>query len=259
MIRIQDIIDCIESQVPRHLQDSWDNSGWQIGPLSETCSGVLLCLDLNPQVIGEARQQGCNLIIAHHPLIFKGLKRIDDTSLAGECALRAIEAGISVYAAHTSLDRAPLLGVSRRIADKLHWQVSGPLEDSEPGYGVRAETDRPTPLKEVLTHIKNVFGCQYIRHNAADLDRQVQRIAICSGSGAEFIAQAHARHADAYLTGDLKHHAFTEAPKGLILLDMGHYESEQCTKEIFFELISKKFPTFAVYFAKEDINPIQYF
>ncbi|MBO4370981.1 MAG: Nif3-like dinuclear metal center hexameric protein [Paludibacteraceae bacterium] len=261
MTQIKEIIDIIEAQAPRQLQDNWDNSGWQIGPLTDECTGALLCLDVTEAAIEEAKELGCNLIIAHHPPLFRGLKQVNGETLAGRCVIEAVRAGISIYAAHTSLDRATEIGVSNHIAGKMGWTVGELLEcgGDGHGYGVIATTPTPTRLSDLLQQIKDVFGCRQLRHNATNLDSKVQRIAVCSGSGAEFIELAHAKQADAYLTGDLRHHAWIEAPRDLTLIDMGHSESEQCTKEIFFELISKKIPTFAVYFAKSDINPIQYF
>lgn len=240
----------IESYAPCHLQEDWDNSGWQIAQ-PEAVSGILVCLDVSEAVLQEALDKNCNLVVSHHPLLFKGLKRIDNSSRAARCLQFALQHGIGIYSAHTNLDKAPQ-GLSFYMARRLHLQNIQTLTTD--GYGCLGELTEPQLAATFLSNVKQAFNCQCVRYSGKVA--KIHKVAVCSGSGADFMSDAQCHNADAYLTGDLKYHQFDSQENGMLLVDIGHYESEQCTKELFFELFSKKFTNFAVQISQTDKNPI---
>ena len=260
MITIRNIIESIEAQAPLSIQERWDNSGLQLGHADAECSGALLCIDVNEEIISEAISLGFNLIISHHPLLFKGLKSITGKSCTERIVENAIKHGIAIYSAHTSMDSASN-GVSQRMAAKLGLtdvQVLVPQSEANPVTGLGCiGNGPPTPATELLAVAKQAFGVQKLRY-CGNTDVTVTRVAVAGGSCAEFCGNAAAAGAQLFLTADLKYHEMIIASESLIIADLGHFESEQFTKEIFLEIIQKKFPNFAVQNAKHDTNKIKY-
>ena len=119
---LQDIINIIESVAPLSYQEDWDNSGLQVGDRNAEVNAALLTVDVTESVVDEAITLGCDLIVSHHPLLFRGLKQITGSTPQERCVLKAIQHNIAIYSAHTSMD-CWLHGVSGKIADKLHWQI----------------------------------------------------------------------------------------------------------------------------------------
>ncbi len=257
---VQDVCRALEEFAPLAWQEDYDNCGLLIGNRQQPLKGVLICIDVTPQVLFEARTKGCNMIVSHHPLIFSGLKSIARRNYVECCVEMALKWDIAIYAAHTNFDNAPN-GVSWRMAEKLGLQSCRVLSPKAgfDGVGCGVVGVLPTAMKEqeFLTMVKNVFGTPCIRHTEC-LNRNLKKVALCGGSGADFIEDALAAQADVYLTADLKYHDFFRAEKGLQLVDVGHFESEQFTKEIFFEQLKKKIPTFALHFSETTTNQIKY-
>lgn len=253
-MKISEAISSIEELAPLTAQDSWDNSGIQVMPTDTAVTGALLAIDITEAVIDEATELNCNLVISHHPLIFGGVKHIDQSDATGRIILKAIRNGITIYSSHTSIDRVPD-GVSGRMCNKLALKNTTLLEGDELGYGMIGELDEPMEEKDFLPMVKKTFGNGPIRHS--DLTgKSISKVAVCGGSGASFIEKAIKAGADAYICGDLKHHDYFRAEGKLILVDVNHFESEQFTKELFFEQLSKKNCKFAIHFAKNDKSPI---
>lgn len=343
------IIAAIEDFAPRWLQESWDNTGLQIGfPEGADCTGALLCVDVTEEIIAEAVGLGCNLVVSHHPLIFKGLKSLTGRSAIERAALAAIRAGVAVYSSHTALDSTrggvsyalaqalgatvvraldpaeirrfslqvicprDMVGAVRAIlagqesvpepdapeaGDKLYSHrplaaeqsvvdASGlgavtaaldrlgrgvsytatPVESNNTalGLGVVADYAEPVSPAAFLARVKEVCGTPAVRCNLAfssmisDGAPAIRRIALCGGSGGEFIGKARAAGADVYLTADVRYHDFADNRSGMGILDVGHFESEKCAKDIFYHVLTKKFPNFAVYYSKIEKNPVQY-
>lgn len=332
------IIAAIEGFAPRHLQESWDNSGLQVGDPSATCTGVMLCVDVTAEVLGEAIARGCNMIVSHHPLIFRGLKAVSPSSATGAIVMQAVAKGIAIYSAHTSLD-STMGGVSYALAKSLGItprRVLSPLKDTlyevqftvparnvdditllltdrgytytvtpqggvcditanipagkidalmdstattpagaptrytaiplhattpEIGLGIYGTLDTPLTLKELADRCRAVLGTPAIRTaGIADHDTRISRVALCGGSGAEFARQARQCGAQAYITGDIKYHDLADAAAnpGLALLDVGHWESEMCAKDIFYSVLSEKFPNFVILKSTTEQNPVKY-
>lgn len=363
-MKIREVVSALERFAPLPLQDGFDNAGLQIGLTDAEATGALLCLDVTEAVLNEAIALGYNLVIAHHPLIFKGYKSITGRDYVERCILKAIKNDIVVYAAHTNMDNA-WGGVNFKIAEKiglknvhfleekedallklvtfvpaeqagkvrealftagcgcignydscsyntegkgtfqardgahpycgaigeLHTEreirietvlqayrkvavtkallVAHPYEEpaydfyplrntwAQAGAGVIGELEQPEAESEFLTRVKKTFEVECLRHNKLS-GREIQTVALCGGSGAFLIPLAVSRHADVFITGEIKYHEFFGHEREILLAEIGHYESEQYTKEIFYAIIRDMFPRLDVQMAKTNTNPIKY-
>ena len=361
---VKSICELIEEVAPLALQESYDNAGLLIGDSQMEVTSVLVCIDITEEVIEEAIQKKCNLIISHHPLIFNGLKRLTGQNEVQRCVAIAIKSDIAIYAAHTNLDNV-LQGVSGKMAEKIglrNIQILQPKqnallklityvpklhsfrvrealfeagagqignydecsfniegvgtfranENAQPFVGnidelhsepeTRVEVILPDymkykvleallkthpyeepaydfiPLKNAwnqvgagvvgeleaaedelifLNQIKSIFSIPAIRYTNL-LDKKIKRVALCGGSGSSLLSDAISAKADVYISGDFKYHEFFDAQNRILIADIGHFESEQFTKDIFYEIITKKMPTFAVQISDSKTNPINY-
>jgi dinuclear metal center YbgI/SA1388 family protein len=366
MVLVKDVISAIEDFAPASYQESYDNSGLQVGNPDDTVKSVLLALDVTEAVLDEALALGANMIVAHHPLLFSGLKRISGRTYVERIVQKAIKNDINIYAAHTNLDNVRN-GVNAKIAEKLgllNTSILAPLAGTllklftyvplahldivrealfaagagqiakysecsfnTPGTGTfRAAGDaNPTigiaggareqveeiklevllekhtesrvlkalfashPYEEVayelvtiqnsnqdlgagmvgylaepmdeksfLASLKQQMKTDCIRHTAL-FGKNIEKVAICGGSGSFLLKDAIGAGADIFITGDFKYHQFFDAENRIIIADIGHYESEQYTVEIFGEILNKKFPNFAVLVTNTRTNPVKYY
>ena len=253
-----DIAAAIEAFAPLSIQEGWDNSGLLIGSPEDEVHGVLVSFDCTPELIDEALASGCDMVVTHHPLIFRGLKRIAGGDPVSDAVIRAVRGGVAVYAAHTTADKV-IEGVSGAMARRLGLRDIALLNDAD-GVGFGAVGTLPAPLtgEETIALVKERFGLQVVR-TSKPVDR-VERVAVCGGSGSSEIDAARAAGAQAYLSGDISyHHFFT--PEGFMILDIGHFESEKDIVEILCKVIREKFPTFAVRISGNlgRSNPVRYF
>ena len=262
-MKIAEIARLIEDYAPLDLQENWDNAGLQVGNPQAEAAGALLCLDVTEAIVDEAIAKGVNLIITHHPLLFHGLKSITGCNGIERIVIKAIKNDIAIYSAHTNMD-STVGGVSHRIADKiglLDVEVLAPARISTTGeavgLGVVGNLPEAEDAKAFLLRVKAAFGVGAIKY-CGNVEKAVRRVAICGGAGSEFVHDAIAQGADVLITGDVKYHEFFAEKDKILLADIGHYESEQFTKEIFNEIITKKIPNFAVHYAELDKNPINY-
>ena len=361
---VKSICELIEEVAPLALQESYDNAGLLVGDSQMEVTSVLVCIDITEDVIEEAIQKRCNLIISHHPLIFNGLKKITGQNEVQRCVAKAIKNDISIYAAHTNLDNV-LQGVSGRMAEKiglkdlkilqpkqnvllklityvprlhsygvrqalfeagagqignydscsfnaegagtfranekaqpfvgnidefhsepetrievilpdyLKYQVLDALLKTHPyeepaydfiplqniwnqvGSGIVGELEDAEDELSFLNRVKIIFNHPTIRYTNL-LGKEIKRVALCGGSGSSLLSDAISAQADVYITADFKYHEFFDAQNQILIADIGHFESEQFTKDIFFEIITKKMPTFAVQISDSKTNPINY-
>ena len=258
---IKEIISLIEEYAPLKFQASFDNSGLLCGNPERELTSILLCIDVTEEVIKEAIDKGHNLIISHHPLIFSGLKHITPATYVERCVIDAIKHDITIYAAHTNMD-VVANGVSGRMADKLdlyHRQILQPEGDPMDGngFGIIGELQQPVESMAFLQQVKEIFRCDRLRYTTPHTPF-MQRVAVCGGAGASFFKQALAGQADIYISGDFKYHDFFLTENRIMIADIGHYESEQFTKEIFYEILTKKISKFVVQFSEINTNPIKY-
>lgn len=252
----REITNAIEEFAPLSLQESWDNSGWQVGDPDATSTGAMVCVDVTPAIIAEAIQKGCNLIITHHPLIFRGVKQITGRDRVERCIALALREGISIYSSHTATDCAPA-GVSWEMARRLGLQEVEGLDPS--GLGVIGDLAAPLPWLDFVTLVKDKFDAPCVKCSRVPFDGlKICRVGLCGGSAAEFLPLALSRGAQAYVTADCKHNQFIDHADDILLVDSGHFETEECTKEIFYRVISEKFPNFAVWKSTVETNPVVY-
>lgn len=261
-IRCNDIAEALEAVAPLSLQESYDNCGWQVGTPEADCRGVLVCVDVTPARVTEAVENGCNMIVSHHPLLFHGLKHITGDTVVERTVMSAISNGIGIYSLHTALDNAPApWGVSSEMARMLGLKDIRPL-DMTTGSGAVGQLPEAAAAGEAIELVKATFGTPVVR--CSDLSPRggavapVNTIALCGGSGSFLIDQAIAAGADLYLTSDTSYHKFVDYAPAIILADIGHFESERCTKAIISRIISEKFPNFAVWYSQQESNPITY-
>ena len=253
------IISAITDFAPLSYQESWDNSGVQVGCVDEECTGVMLCVDVTETVVDEAIDRGCSLIISHHPLLFRGLKSITGATAVERCVLKAIRHGLTIFSAHTCLDSARG-GISHTMAKMLGATVErvlAPQADPEIGLGVVATLPHPMAATDFAALVRRTFNSPVCRTTTVPSDA-ISRIALCGGAGGEFIPAAITSGAQAYISSDTRYHDFVDHSNDIFLVDIGHFESENCAKSIFFDVIRKKFPNFAVYKSELEQNPINY-
>lgn len=365
MTTLQDIITYLEAWAPKAWQESYDNSGLLVGDVNQPLTGVLISLDVTESVVEEAYEKGCQLVIAHHPLIFKGVKSLAGNDYVSRAIRKAIKLDMAIYAIHTNLDHAGK-GVSYEMASRLglqnihvldpqkgrlkklevfvpaankegvlkalhdagageignysqcSFQSFGqgtflPLDGAQPaigkvnrreevqevklevlfpshleggilramhqahpyeevaffvfsldnvhqevGAGAIGEWASPKPTHEVLRQIQSVFQVPVIRHTAL-VHESIQTVALCGGAGSFLVPKALAKRADLYISADFKYHEFFDAGDRMIIADIGHYESEQYTKDLIVTYLSKKFTNFAIHLSERQTNPINYF
>lgn len=260
MPTVADITHAIEQYAPLRLQEEWDNCGLQTGSLLSECTGVTLCVDCTEAVVREAAAAGCNLVVSHHPLIFHGLKRLTGDNPVQRAVMAAIQLGVNVYSAHTSMDNAPG-GVSARMARMLGLTDIRPLEPSQAmegaGSGAIGTLGTPLTAEELAGLIKRAFGSPVVRCSTARPEA-ISRVAMCSGAGAFMLPQAIEAGAQAFITSDTRYHEFMDYGADIFIADIGHFESEHCITSIFYDIIREKFPNFAVRHSVAGINPITY-
>ena len=259
-MKVRDIVAAVEEFAPLGLQEKWDNSGLCVGSPDQEVHGVLLGLDCTPALVDEAVAAGADLILTHHPLIFGSLKSVRPEDPVGLALIKAIRAGIAVYASHTPSDKV-LAGVSGAMARRLgltQIRVLEPEGDGETGLGAIGVWPEPLSADEALRRVKEAFGLQVVRASRP-VAEPVRTVAMCGGSGSSLIGTARAAGAQLYISGDVSYHHFF-VPDGFMILDIGHFESEKEIVYILYSLIRKKFPTFAIQCtaALDSANPIHY-
>jgi len=361
---IKNVTDHLESLAPRSYQEDYDNSGLLTGDPSAQVKGALVTLDCTEAVVDEAIQNNCNLIVAHHPIIFRGLKKITGQNYVERTIIKAIKNDIAIYAIHTNLDNIHT-GVNKKIAEKIglknlrilkpkkdtlsklvtfipkenagdvinamhkagagnigdykncSFQVAGEgtfmptgkadphigqtnqlervdeirvevifpnhitnkvlhaLRESHPyeevayyltrlenenqevGSGMIGELNTPIEPFEFLNGLKKQMNAKVIRHTQPS-GKEIKRVAVCGGAGSFLLSSAIAQGADAFVSADFKYHEFFDAEGKIVVADIGHYESEQFTKDLLAEVLKEKFTTFAIIFSKTVTNPISY-
>ena len=257
MTKVKDIIAAVERLAPLSGQDNWDNSGFQVGNREAECGGVLVCLDITPAVLEEAVAKGCRTVISHHPLIFHPLKHLTGDSLPERCVAYAMLNGLNIYSAHTSLDNAAG-GVNRRIADKIgliETEWLEPAADGKSGSGLVGTLPDPEDAEEFLKRLGKEFSVECLRHSDCR-GRKISKVALCGGAGGFLAGAAAKAGADCFITGEIRYHDYFDP--GLILVEMGHYQSEQYTIDLLKEYLSREFPQLELIGTGICTDPIQY-
>ena len=364
-MKLKEIISFFNELAPFALQEEYDNSGLQIGNPEKEIKAALLCIDITEEVLEEALKTGSDLIISHHPLIFKGIRKISGQNMIERIIEKSIKNDIALLSVHTNID-AVAGGVNKKICTKLGLKdtkiltpAKGKLlklaffvpvknaeevrkavfnagagvignydscsynlegkgsfragEETDPYVGekgkihfeeeIRVETIMPSyiknevissmikahPYEEVaydiyplendwqqagmgmtgyfeepmeehdfLNAVKTVFNAACIKYTSLR-NEKIKKVAVCGGSGSSLLSNAISSGSDAFITGDFKYHQFFDADYKIIIADVGHFESEQFTKDLIFRILKDKFPNFALRISKTDTNPVNYF
>ncbi|MFA6083616.1 Nif3-like dinuclear metal center hexameric protein [Mucilaginibacter sp.] len=355
----------LESLAPLAYQEDYDNSGLIVGQPNQEVSQALISLDCTEAVVDEAIATGCQVIISHHPIVFKGLKKFNSKTYVERVVEKAIRNNIALYAIHTNLDNV-MMGVNARICETLglvNFHVLAPRQNllkklvtyvptaqadqvrnalfhagaghignysdcsfnaegtgtfkagegtdpyvGEPGIrhheeevrietvypanleskvimalilahpyeevaydlynmtnqhqqvgsGMIGELETPMSEEEFLSEVKHNMQAEVIRHTAFT-GRRIKKVAVCGGSGGFLLKQAIAAGADIFITADYKYHEFFDAEGKILIADIGHFESEQFTQQLLYEIIQNKFVNFAIRLTKVNTNPVKYF
>ena len=262
-MKIKDVICALECFAPLPLQEDYDNAGLQVGLTEAEVSGVLLCLDVTEQIIDEARHQGCNMIVSHHPLIFRRLARVTSESYVQRCVMKAIQHGITIVSMHTNLDSARG-GVNYMIARRLGMDMNTvqllgahTVNDVKGGIGIVGELPQSISAQDYINRVKETFHASCVMGNEL-LQRPIKRIAICGGAGSFMLPQATEAGADAFLTGEMHYHEYFDQEQKIQITVIGHYESEQYTKELLEEIIKEHCTGVRTYVTKLCTNPVRY-
>ncbi len=363
-MKIADITSYLEQIAPLSYQESYDNSGLIVGEPSAEVSHVLISLDVTEDVVEEAVSKGCELIIAHHPIVFSGLKKLNGKNYVERTVIKAIKNNVAIYAIHTNLDNvhngvnqmicerlglqntrilSPKVGLLKKLVtyvphqnaeqvktalfevgagnigayDECSFSMQGvgsfranegtnphvgeigerhhenetkietifsahlqgkvvkallkahPYEEvaydiysldnsnSNVGSGMIAELTEEVNELDFLKLVKEKMGAGVVRYTNL-LNKKVKRVAICGGSGSFLLPNAIAANADVFVTADYKYHQFFDAENKIVIADIGHYESEQFTKQLLYDILSKKFANFALSLSEINTNPINY-
>lgn len=263
VLTVGEIARQLESWAPPRYAESYDNVGLLVGNAAEPVTGILVNLDMTEEVVQEAIDKGCNMIVAHHPVWFGSRKKLVEEDYVSRTLIMAIRNKINLYAIHTNLDNMQH-GVNRRMADTLglvHPEILSPKQADTPEIGAGMIGDLPEAMSptEFMAHVGKRFHCGGIRYAGPDQDHPIKRVAICGGAGSFLTATALAAGADAFVTGDITYHKYFDQEGRMLLMDIGHYESEQFTSQLITEYLSEKFSTFAVHLSKTYTNPVRYY
>ena len=270
-VKIYQVVDALEHYAPLPLQEGYDNAGLQVG-LTEAVevSGALLCLDVTEAVVDEAIRKGCNLIVSHHPLIFRKLARISDENYVQRTVRKAIKNDITIVSMHTNMDAAKG-GVNFKIAEKLglrnlrFFGGEKEIDGVKGGEGVIGEiTDETDTLHadgiaadDLVLMLRERFQAECVQCNQL-LRRPIRKVALCGGAGSFLLDAAIAAGADAFITGEMHYHEFFGHEQEIQICIIGHYQSEQFTSEIFRSIITEKCPGVKCEISEINTNPIIY-
>jgi dinuclear metal center YbgI/SA1388 family protein len=231
-VKLADVIAVLEAAYPPKTAEQWDAVGLVCGDPQEEVTRVLVCVDPTSSTVDEAVEVGAQLVLAHHPLLLRGVNGVPADDPKGALVHKLIRNGAALYCAHTNADSA-LPGVSDALAKAIGLDVTGPLEPAEPsgdtGTGRIGELAEAEPLKVFAQRVADALPAtvQGVRA-AGDPERLVKRVAVCGGAGDSFLGLVKSAGVDAYVTADLRHHPASEHVEsgGPALVDVAHWASE---------------------------------
>jgi len=264
-MKVSEISEILNNWMPTAIAEDFDNVGLIVGNPESIVTNILVTLDTTNEVIDEAIKKNCNLIVSYHPIIFNGLKKItSDSGYVQKSIVNAVKNNISIYAIHTSLDNHPE-GITYFLAKKIGLKNLSTLipktNDSEgikTGMGIIGKLDQPKDEDSFFDLLKDKLNLKYIRHSKK-INKTISKVSIVVGSGSFAIKNSLDSEVDAFITSDLKYHNFFEADNKAILVDIGHYESENHIKLIIKEFLNKKLPNFTLLLSEDNVNPVKYY
>lgn len=265
-MQLKELVNYLEEVAPLRYQEQYDNAGLIVGDPDMALTGALVSLDATPEIVAEAVKRNCNVVVSHHPIVFKGIKKFDHNYYVHQAVIDAIKHDVALYAIHTNLDNVLQNGVNQKIANKLMLEDIQVLKahpqahletQYDLGSGAIGMLREPMSPEKFIAHVKKSMDINMIRHTKL-LKTEVSKVAVCGGAGSFLIPAAQVADAQVYITADVKYHEFFEANDQLILMDIGHYESEYFTIELLQGLISQKFHNFAAHCTEAITNPVFY-
>jgi len=222
-MKAKDLVNIMNIHYPESSAYDWDNVGLQVGSLDQEVTGILISLDVTMDVLAEAIQHNANVIVSHHPLVFRPLTNVDTSTIIGSLIAFALQNNLVIYSAHTNFDVAPN-GLNTILAKRLqikNQRMLDPLDETR-GLGVIGTLDQALPLQEYLPQLKHQLEIDHVRL-IGDEKTMVQTIAVCGGSGSSLIESARQNGADVLITGDVTyHHALDVVNHNFCVVDVGH-------------------------------------
>lgn len=265
MASLTDITVFLESFAPPQLAEEWDNVGLLVGDADGDVDKLMTCLTITPPVVNEAVVAGVDLIVAHHPLPFKPLKRLTTETTAGRMLLNLAADRIAVYSPHTSFDSAEQ-GINQRLAAGLELQAIAPIiERLTPGEstavlgaGRYGSFPAPRPLQDIVERAKQLLSIDGL-HLVGDPLQPVQKLAVACGSAGDFLEPARQLGCDCLLTGETRFHTCLEAEaNGMGLILVGHYASERFALEYLADILAEQFPAIECWASREERDPLRW-
>jgi dinuclear metal center YbgI/SA1388 family protein len=262
MSTVSDVIAFLEKFAPPVLAEDWDNVGLLVGREAAEAPRIMTCLTLTPDVAAEAVQQGVQMVVSHHPVLFRGTKTITDATSEGRMLLHLIENGVSVYSPHTSFDSAAL-GINHQLAESFGLSEIQPLRPHANVEGLGSgRTGRLAPdvsLKDFLGIVRSAVGSEYVEFSGS-ADAPVSQVAVACGAAAEFLTDAIQLGCDTVVTGEARFHSALEArTEGLNLILLGHYASERPAVEQLAKTLAAEFDGSQVFASRAESDPLSVF
>ena len=252
-MKVKELTGWLDGRYPSSAAEHWDNVGLLVGDDEEEVSHVFLALDLTESTLAQAIDGGADMIITHHPMIFEGQKKINNLTFTGRRILSLIKHNIQYYAMHTNYD---ILGMAELSADYLQLtdrevlSVTAETQDGQEGFGRVGELPRKMSLKECGEFVRNALSLNDVKIYG-DPDTQVEKAAICTGSGKSMISDVLAKGAQVYVTGDIDHHTGIDAEaQGLTIVDAGHYGTEYIFMKAMEKVLKEQYPNLQITCAK---------
>lgn len=265
MPRLADLMTVLEQLAPLSLAADWDNVGLLLGDRDADISRVLTCLTLTPPVAEEARQDNRQLIIAHHPILFRAVKRLTADNPEGRMLLSLAQAGIAVYSPHTAYDNSAA-GINQQLAELLELTEVRPLQPQADGAGTVENSSVGVGRTGVLSQPVSLVGfARLVEQRLKTLvqyvgpaTQPVQRVGILCGSGGELLTEAIRQGCDVFLTGEARFHSCLEAEsRGIGLVLAGHYATERPGMERMAEVLKSHFPDIDFQASQMEADPLQ--
>jgi len=249
---------------PRELSDEWDNVGLIVGAHNWRCRKVMTCLTLTPDVAEEAIRQDVDLIVTHHPVLFRAVKQLTSETIEGEMLLELIHKQIAVYSPHTAFD-STREGINQQLAESLGLTEIQPLRPSEcpdltaeVGGGRYGVLPKPMLLEQFVEHVKQALGVTRTQYVGSSGDK-IERVAVACGAAAEFLKEARPLDCDVLVTGEARFHACLEARASCIALVLpGHYATERPAVEALAERLAAEFPNIECFASRDETDPLEW-
>lgn len=262
MVTLKDFMAVMDAFAPTNLAEDWDNCGLLVGDETKEIKKILIALEPSMLVIDDAIQNRVDLIVTHHPLMLNKINRITTKSLEGQKIMKLIKNDISLYAAHTNLDKAPL-GLNQYLAEFIglkNIEVLSPIPNEfnkVAGLGRIGDLELGLSLEELGRKIKSVLKLENLQF-VGEKNKKVKKVALVTGSGLSELNKAIVEGADVFITGDLKYHnALYAKEMGIAILDATHFGSENIVITLLGNVLKQQFEHIEILLDTKSNNPIK--